>query len=189
MTAGPLELSLDDRRLLGGWAAACAAGVLGLFEARVPADTRPRDALAGLRLFVRGGRRTAHLRTLAVAALAAARESGDPAATAAARAAGLAAATAYTKALAAPHHAKHALGPAVYAALARERVAGEGPGAGEAEIRRAVGRASPDVRAIVSRWPARVPGLTRLDALFFQLDAGLRGAGRGATVPRSRGAG
>jgi hypothetical protein len=175
MKPDQITLSEEDRRLLGDWAADCAGRVLRLFEAKAPADTRPRKAIEGIRVFARGGKRTARLRSLALAAFAAARDAGDPSATAAARAAGCAAATAYTHALAAAHHAKHALGPAVYAALARELAEAAGPGAGDKEIRWAVDHASPAVRAIVCRWPARVLGRTRLNALYYQLDAGLRG--------------
>lgn len=169
-----ITLSLDDRRLLGRWAADCAERVLPLFEAKTPSDARPREALAGIREFARGGKRTVHLRSVALAALAAAREVDDPAAIAAARSAGFAASTAYTKALAGPHHAKHALGPAVYAALAREQATGGGPEAGDAEIQWAIRHASSAVRDIVSRWPARAPERTRLSTLFYLLDAGLR---------------
>jgi hypothetical protein len=167
-------LSMEDRRLLGRWAADCAGRVLTLFEVEVPSDTRPREAIEGIRIFARGGKRTAQLRSCALAALAAAREVGDPSATAAARSAGLAASSAYTKALSAPHHAKHALGPAVYAALARELAAADGPGVGDEEIRWAIDHASSAVREIVCRWPSRVAGRTRLHALFYQLDIGLR---------------
>lgn len=175
MKPDQITLTLDDRRLLGSWAADCAERVLTLFEAKARSDTRPREAIEGIRIFARGGKRTAQLRSVALAALAAARDVGEPSATAAARAAGFAAATAYTKALAAPHHAKHALGPAVYAALAREQAAAAGPGAGDAEIRWAVAHASSAVREIVGRWPVRDIGRTRLSALFYKLDAGLRG--------------
>jgi len=174
MKPAPITLTLDDRRLLGLWAAASAERVLPLFEAKAPADTRPREAIAGIRIFGRGGNRTVQLRTVALAALAAARDVDDPSAAAAARSAGFAAATAYTKALAAPHHAKHALGPAVYAALARELAAAD-PRAGDKEIRWAIKHASPTIRDIVRRWPARAPGTTRLNILFYQLDSGLRG--------------
>lgn len=175
MNPEPIILSMDDRRLFGGWAADCAERVLALFEAKAPADPRPREAIEGIRIFTRGGKRTVQLRSVALAALAAAREVGDPPAAAAAQAAGFAAATAYTKALAAPHHAKHALGPAVYAALARELAAAAGPGVGDEELQWAIEHASPDVREIVGRWPARGMGRTRLSVLFYQLDAGLRG--------------
>ena len=156
---------MEDRRLLGLWAADCAERVLRLFERKAPSDIRPREAIEGIRIFGRGGKRTVQLRSLALAALAAAREVGDPSAAASARAAGFAAATAYTKALSAPHHAKHALGPAVYAAWARELAAAESPGVGEEEINWAIDHALPAVREIVCRWPARAAGRTRLNAL------------------------
>jgi Imm-5 like putative immunity protein len=172
--AGRMTLSEEDRRFVGLWAADCAERVLPLFEAKAPADARPREAIEGIRGFARGGKRTARLRSLAWAAHAAAREVGDPVATAAARAASLAAATAYVHALATPHQAKHVLGPAVYGARARELAAVDDPSVGEEEIRWAIERASPTVREVVQRMPARSPGRSRLDALLYQLDAGLR---------------
>jgi len=170
----PITLSLDDRRLLGGWAADSAERVLSLFEAKAVSDTRPREAIEGIRVFASGGPRTVLLRSQALAALAAAHETDDPSAAAAAQAAGYAASTAYTKALSAPHHAKHALGPAVYAALARELAASGDQEAGDKEIRWAINHASPTIREVVCRWPARDPGRTRLNTLFYQLDTGLR---------------
>jgi hypothetical protein len=88
MDHGPcwMTLSEEDRRLVGLWAADCAERVLPLFEAKAPSDTRPREAIEGIRAFARGGKRIARLRSLAWAAYAAAREVGDPVATAAARA-------------------------------------------------------------------------------------------------------
>lgn len=174
MSPDPISLSMDDRRLLACWAADCAERALSLFEATSASDSRARDAIEGARLFGQGGRRTVQLRSQALAALAAAREADEASAAAAARSAGFAAATAYTKALANPHHANHALGPAVYAALARELAADNDARAGDEEIRRAIDQASPTVREIVSRWPARMPGRTRLSALYYQLDSGLR---------------
>ena len=171
---GPMTLTEEDLRLVGLWAADCAERVLPLFEAKAPSDTRPREAIEGIRAFARGGKRTARLRSLAWAALAAAREVGDPVATAAARAAGLAAATAYTHALATLGQAKHALGPAVYGARAREFAAADDPSVGDEEIRWAIEHASPAVREVVRRFPARGVGRSRLDALYYQLDAGLR---------------
>jgi hypothetical protein len=169
-----ITLSEEDRRLVAHWAADCAERVLPLFEAKAPSDTRPRDAIAGARVFALDGKRTAHLRSLCWATFAAAREVGDPAATAAARAAGLAAATAYTHALATPHQSKHVLGPAVYQAEARELAAGNDPGVGDEEIRWAIEHASPTVREVVRRFPVRSPGRTRLATLFYPLGAGLR---------------
>lgn len=175
MAAVPMTLSDDDRRLVGGWAADCAERVLPLFEAVAPADHRPREAIDGIRAFVRGERRTARLRGVALAALAAAREVDDPVATAAARAAGIAASTAYTHALATPDQAKHVLGPAAYAARARELASAGDPDAARDELRWAIDHASPAVRNILRRWPARGTGRGRLDALMSELDAGLRG--------------
>ncbi len=172
-----MELSEEDRRLIGLWAADCAERVLPLFEAKSPSDTRPHEAIEGIRAFARGGKRTARLRSLVWAAYAAAREVSDPAATAAARAAGLAAATAYTHALATPDQAKHVLGPAVYGARSCEIAAVNDPSVGNEELRCAIEYASPAVREIVRRFPARGSGRSRLDALYYQLDAGLRSLG------------
>ncbi|WP_331766212.1 putative immunity protein [Embleya sp. NBC_00896] len=169
-----VTISEEDRRFLGLWAADCAERVLPLFEAKAPPDTRPREAIEGIRAFTRGGKRTAQLRSLAFAALAAARDVGDPAATAAARAAGYAAATPYIHPLATPHQAKHALGPAMYVALARELAAGNDTGVGDEEIRWAIEHAPTAVREVVRQMPVFVPGRSRLDALRHQLDAALR---------------
>lgn len=172
--AGRIKLSLDDLRLVGLWAADCAERALPLFEAIKPRDNRPREAIAAIRLFARGGDRTLQLRNAALAALAAAREVTDPAATAAARAAGFAASLAYTKALANPHHAKHALGPAVYAALAKELAAAHDPRVGDRELRWAIKHSTAVVREIIGRWPPQPATTTRLGSLFHQLNAALR---------------
>lgn len=169
-----IPLTLDDLRLVGHWAADCAERALPAFETASPADTRPREAIEGSRVFARGGQRTLHLRNLALAALAAAREtSGRPAVSAAAQAAGYAASLAYTKALAAPHHAKHLLGPVVYTALAREHATAD-PSAADAELLHSVAHASPAVRDIITRWPAQKPGRSRLSRLYHSLDYALR---------------
>jgi hypothetical protein len=51
-----MTLSDDERRLLGLWAADCAERVLTLFEAKAPSDTRPCEAIAGIRAFAHGGK-------------------------------------------------------------------------------------------------------------------------------------
>lgn len=88
--------------------------------------------------------------------------------------AGLPGAVAYTHPLPTLDQAKHVLGPAVYAARARELAADADTSIGDEEIRWAIEHASPEVREVVRRWPARGPGRSRLDALYFMLDAGLR---------------
>ena len=50
---GALTLSEDDRRVLGGWAADCAERTLRLFEDHAPGNSRPREAIDGLRAFAR----------------------------------------------------------------------------------------------------------------------------------------
>jgi hypothetical protein len=172
--SGPMTVGEDDLRLIGFWAADCAERVLPLFEAKAPADPRPREAIEGIRAYARGGRRTAQLRSLVWAAYAGAREVGDPAAAAAARAAGLAAGVAYMHAFVTPGQEKHALGPEAYAALARELAAVDEPGVADEEIQWAIEHASPEVRELVRRMPVRGSGRGRLEALLYQLDAGLR---------------
>lgn len=169
-----INLSEGDRRSLGIWAAACATRVLPLFEAKAPSDNRPRAAIGGIEVFAGGGKRTAPLRALAWAAHAAAREVEEPAATAAARAASIAAAVAYIHARATPHQLKHALGAPVYAARAHELATSGDRASGDSEIQWALEHASPTVREVVSRFPIRAVGRSRLDTLFYQLDAGLR---------------
>ena len=164
----------DQLRAVGLWTAASAERVLALFEAWVGADSRPREAIEGIREFGLGGRPVGRLRSLAWAAHAAAGEASDPVAKAAARAASLAAASAYMHpSLASPSQTKHALGPAVYAARAREAATGDS-GIGDQEIRWAIEHASATVRALVQRMPSRSPGRPRLATLYDQLDAGLR---------------
>lgn len=172
-TKSYFPLTLDTLRSLGGWAAECAERALPLFERCAPGDARPRTAIAGIREFAAGGRRTAQLRVLALAALSAAREVGKPAAAAAARAAGIAASTPYTHPLADAQQTKHILAPAAYAALAFE-LEGGNETIGEAELRRAVDSVPAEVRDLLLHMPARPPGKNRADRLMALLDAGMR---------------
>ncbi len=168
------ELSLESLRALGSWAADCAERALPIYESQAEADARPRTALEGIRVFAAGGKRTAQLRTLALAALAAAREINDPAAAAAARAAGLAASSAYTHPLVDVQQTKHIVGPAAYAALAVEISAGGDQAIGDQEVVWAIAHVTPPVREILGHMPAREMGKTRLDHLMYQVDAGIR---------------
>lgn len=167
-------LTLESLRAIGGWAADCAERALSVFEARAGADVRPRAAIDGIREFAGGGKRAARLRSLAMAAHAAAREVGDPAAAAAARAAGLAAASAYTHPLADVHQTKHIVGPAAYAALALELDHAGDPRVGDAAVRWAIEQAPADVRAVLLQMPARRDGKARLETLLYELDARIR---------------
>lgn len=168
-----MTLTHDDLRVIAGWAESCATRVLPIFEKAAPDDLRPREALDGIRGFASGGKRAASLRKLSMAALAAAREVDSPAAKAAARSACMAASSAYTHPLATADQARHILGPAVYASLAREEAGGQP--AVEGEIQHAISQACPALREILRRFPAQPAGKTRLAKLYQQLDNSLRG--------------
>ena len=169
------SLSLESLRALGSWAADCAERALPVYENSANSDSRPRAALDGIRVFAGGGRRTAQLRSLALAAFSAAREADDPAAAAAARAAGLAASSAYTHPLADVQQTKHIVGPAAYAALALELNQGGGHSIGDHEVVWAIEHVTPQARAILLQMPAREIGKTRLENIMYKLDVGIRG--------------
>src|SRR5512134_474954 len=168
-------LSLESLRALGDWAADCAERALPIYEIQAEADSRPRAALEGIRVFAAGGKRTAQLRSLALAAMSAAREVNDPAAAAAARAAGLAASSAYTHPLADVQQTKHIVGPAAYAALALELNQGGDPSIGDREVIWAIEHVTPNVREILLHMPAREMGRTRLENIMYQIDVRIRG--------------
>lgn len=98
-------------------AAESAESVLAQFEDRHPRDERPRRAIEAGRAWARGELAMTKVREAALAAHAAAREAGHPAAGFAARAAGQAAATAHVAG-----HARHA---EAYAAKAAAAAIGE----------------------------------------------------------------
>ncbi|HJW23192.1 MAG TPA: hypothetical protein VJ506_12250 [Candidatus Limnocylindrales bacterium] len=170
-----MSLTDADRRLIAAWAADCAERSLPIFEDRAPADGRPGAAIAGAHAYGRGTARVSEMRPHLRAAYAAGREVGDPAPAAAARAAGLAAATAFI------HFDEttlgtlgHIVGPAAYAALARERATPDERDLVEREIGWAIASVPPEVRAIVRRLPAPEPR-GRLGRLMARIDAGIRG--------------
>ena len=172
--ANYFTLTLESLRALWSWAADCAERALSVFEKHADTDSWPRAAIEGIRVFAGGGRRTAQLRSLALAAHAAAREVGDGAAAAAARAAGVAAASAYTHPLADVHQTKHIVGPAAYAALALELDHAGDPSIGDGEVRWAIEHAPAEVREVLLQMPARQAGKSRLDKILYALDAGIR---------------
>jgi hypothetical protein len=167
-------LTLESLRALGRWAADCAERALLVYEKHADSDSRPRAAIEGIRVFAGGGRRTAQLRSLAWSAYSAAREADDPAAAAAAHAASLAAASAYTHPLADVHQTKHILGPAAYAALALELDHAGDPSIGDGEVRWAIEHVTSEVHEVLLQMPARQAGTSRLDTIFYKLDAGIR---------------
>jgi hypothetical protein len=116
-------LTDEHHRLLAEWAAVCAEHVLPLFEQERPHDTRPRDAIAVGRAWIRGEVRMTEAHNTAFVANAAGRGLPDPAKFAA---------LAAGQAVAVAHVAAHDLGAAAYAIRA---VAAAAP-AGEAEAAR-----------------------------------------------------
>lgn len=168
-------LTMESLRAIGSWAADSAERALPVFERHAESDFRPRAAIEGIRAFAGGGRRTAQLRTLALSAIAAAREAEDPAAAAAARSAGFAAASAYTHPLVDVQQTKHIVGPAAYAALALELDHGGDHSVGDDEVRWAIEHVTPEVRGVLLQMPARQPGKSRIETLLYELDAGVRG--------------
>ena len=117
MGGSPQTLSLERRRCLAAWAAACAEHVLPIYEAAVPGDARVRDTIDQARTFSSGDLPVADaIRRRGGEAGAAARNAPTPDARAAAYAAEQAAAVA--------HMGAHALGAAGYAAKATALASG-----------------------------------------------------------------
>ncbi len=169
------SLNLESLRSLGSWAADCAERALSVYESQANADYRPRAAIEGIRVFADGGKRTAQLRSLALAAFSAAHDTENPSAAAAARAAGLAASSAYTHPLVDVQQTKHIVGPAAYASLALELDQGGDHSIGDNEINWAIERVTPEVREILLHMPPRDVGKTRLENLMYKLDSSIRG--------------
>lgn len=141
----PQSLSLDERRVVAAWAAACAERVLPLFEAEAPDDERPRDAIDRARAFARGELSAAgEIRRRSVAGRAA-QGVRTPAAIASARSAAQAAAVA--------HMGAHGLGAAAYAGKAAGLADPENTEAVAEEIRWQLERMSAPVRQALQRLP------------------------------------
>lgn len=166
------ELRIETLQGVAGWAADHASEVLALYE-RAAQDNRPRAAVEGAREFASGGKRTNRLRKLALDAYRASLETVDPAASAAANAASLAAASAFTHPFRDVKQARHVLGPAVHAALAREVASGD-LHAGDAVIEAAIASAPAEVAALLDEMPEQPVGSKRIDQLYQRLDRGIR---------------
>jgi hypothetical protein len=166
--AGCLDTERGRPASAGLWAADCAERTLSLFEAQAPDDTRPRDAIDGLRAFASGELRIGKVRALSARAHAAASEVGNPAAVAAARAAGHAAGVA--------HMAAHARGSAAYAAKAAWLAAPHDPTAVADEVRWQQSHASPTVRNVLRRLPPPTRPGGMLGALISDVHTKLTGA-------------
>lgn len=159
--AGCVDAERTGSSGAGRMGADCAERTLSLFGAQAPNDTRPRDAIEGLRAFARGRMRIGQVRALSARPHAAAREVGDPAVVAAARAAGHAAGVA--------HMAAHARGAAAYAAQAVGLAAPYDSTAVADELRWQQTHASWAVREVLRRLPPPTRPASILGALISDM--------------------
>lgn len=168
------EIKIEELQSLGKWAADCAERALTIYESIEKEDSRPRNAINGIRDFSKTGKRTNHLRKLALDAYRASLETKDRAASAAAQSASLAAASAYTHPFKDINQSKHILGPAVYSALAVEQYNKMGQNIGDREIELAIDNATCEIAGLLNKMPAHEVGPERIDQLFYELDSGIR---------------
>lgn len=184
--APPFALSLAELRAVAGYAVACAARALALYEGACPGDDRPRAAIAAAHAFTRGAPRSKAMRDAAWAAHRAAQETRDAgrgAASDAARAAGHAVGAAFLHPLPQPTQVRHILGAAVHAARAFELAGGGEAVIGAAHLARAGRLASPTVVDVLRRYPRAPAGGGRVGALLQALDAVLRAPWSAGAAP------
>src|SRR6478672_7556406 len=172
--SGDIGLTMDELRAVAGYAVACAAPALVIFQKACPDDGRPTAALDAARTFAEGARRSRLQRTAAADAHRAARNATTEAARHAADAAGAAAAAAYLHPLANATQVRHILGSAAHAARAAELARGDDAVVAEYVITAAAKRATPVVLDVLSRYPRAPPGRTRVAVLMERLDSLLR---------------
>ena len=168
------EIKIEELQRLGKWAADCAERALSIYESIENDDDRPRKAINGIKDFSNSGKRTNHMRKLALDAYRASLETKDMAASAAAQSASLAAASAYTHPFRDINQSKHILGPAVYSAFAIELYNRLGAKIGDREIELAIENATREIAGLLNKMPAHEVGTKRIDQLFYELDSGIR---------------
>lgn len=174
MTPAAFDLSGDDLRIVADHVATTAEALLPFYADRHPGDPRPRDAVAAAWLFVGGAPRSTLQRTTSMDAHRAAASAADEVARLAAQAAGDAASAAYLHPIAKAHQVGHILRADANAARIAEITAGSDPAAAQDAIARAAGRATPELRAILRRYPPAPTGRGRTAQLMEMLDGVLR---------------
>ena len=177
------EIKIEELQSLGKWAADCAERALSIYERIENEDNRPRNAINGIKDFSNSGKRTNHLRKLALDAYRASLETKDMAASAAARSASLAAASAYTHPFKDINQSKHILGPAVYSAFAVELSNSLSQKIGDREIELAIDNVTCEIAGLLNKMPAHKVGIKRIDQLFYELDSGIRNRFRSSCIP------
>lgn len=182
MRTPDFSLTTVELRAVTSFAAAAAGGVLSIFEAQLPDDGRPRQALQAALVFAEGAPRSRLQRLTAAAAHRAAKTAPSEAGFHAAMAAGDAAASAYLHPLADVAQVNHILRGAAHAARAEELDRPTDPYAGQRAIERAAESAIPTLISVLARYPVTPPGATRVSELVHELDTILRSpdATRGA---------
>jgi hypothetical protein len=172
--SGDVELSMDDLRVVARYAVGAAQEVLPLFEASHPDDRRPRAAVDAARTFVAGANRTKLQRIAAFDAHRAAKDATTESAKHAAHAAGDAAASVYLHPLARATQVGHILRAAAHAARAAELAADGDLSVGNQRIEQAGQRATPELVAVLRRYPVAPTGTSRVAQLMKTLDTSLR---------------
>lgn len=173
-TAPDFDLTTAELRAVAAFAARHAQDVLGVFEAAVPGDQRPRAAVDAALLFAGGAPRSAVQRRAAADAHRAARQAPSEPARLAALAAGDAAAAAYLHPLARSSQLAHLLRSAAAVAAIAEVSGAEPAAAALLSTRR---RATPVVLAVLRRYPSLPEppaGASPVTRLLVTLDRALR---------------
>ncbi len=168
------EIKIEELQSLGKWAADCAERALSIYESIESEDNRPRNAINGIKDFSNCGKRTNHLRQLALDAYRASLETKNKAASAAAQSASLAAASAFTHPFKDIKQSKHILGSAAYSAFAIELSNNLDQKIGDQEIELAIDNATYEIAGLLNKMPAHEVGKKRIDQLFYKLDSELR---------------
>lgn len=172
MTPADFALSTDELRVVAGYVATAAEALLPFYEDAHPNDPRPRDAVGAAWLFVGGAPRTRLQRIASMDAHRAAAGAAGEITRLAAQAAGDAASAAYLHPIAEAHQVGHILRADANAARIAELTAD--PAAAQHAIARSAARASPELRAILRRYPPAPAGRSRTAALMGTLDGVLR---------------
>jgi hypothetical protein len=183
MVTGEIDLTAAELRTVVRFAVECAEGLLPGFEAVVPDDPRPREAVAAARIFADGAARSNLQRTAAVASHRAAKAAPTEPARLAALACGDAAAAAYLHPIAKATQVGHILRAAACAARTAELTAGS---TRSEAVRALAERAAPLLSDVLARYPAAPRGSTAVAELVAALDSAIRA--RGGDRVRSAGA-
>ncbi len=143
-----------------------------IYENYLPNDLRPQYAIAAAIEFQETGKRTNILRSIAMDAYRASRETQIVQVSYAANAASLIAALAYTHPFKDRKQARHILGPIIYATLAKE-IQHQDFENSDNEIKNAILQTDERIKNLLLKYPRQELGKNRIDELFYKLDYGI----------------